>query len=77
MAKPRSTFTTRAKESLKEQSQNFARSEDRAARRGDTASAERFAARRERVDRALNGVYAREQRPKKRKRKGSGSSAGS
>lgn len=77
MATPRSTFTARAKESLKEQAQNFARSEARAADRGDTASAERFAARRERVERALNGVYAREQRPKKRKRRGGGSSAGS
>lgn len=76
MATPRSSFTTRAKESLKEQAQNFARSEARAAARGDTASANRFAERRERVERALNGIYAREQRPKKKKR-GGGRSSGS
>jgi hypothetical protein len=77
MATPRSTFTTRAKESLKQEAQNFARSESRAADRGDTASANRFAQRRERVERALNGIYAREQRGKRRKRRGGGSSAGS
>jgi hypothetical protein len=73
MATPRSSFTSRGKESLQQLRQNFAQSEARAADRGDTASAERFAARRERVERALDRLYAREQRAPKRKKRGGGS----
>lgn len=77
MAKPRSTFTSRAKETLKAESQRLGQLQSAAQDRGDIVAAVRYDNRREKVERSLDKIYAREQRPKKKKKRGGGSSGGS